>query len=48
MHKELNQTSRNTGFDNSLNLVVGTIGEVGNGPACIDKDFIIQGVNELS
>lgn len=47
MQKKLNKSARDTGLDNGLNLIVGTVGKVRNGPACIDQDFIVEGVNKL-
>jgi len=42
MHKKLNQAAGNASFNDGLNLVVGTIREIRNSPAGIDKNFVIQ------
>jgi len=47
VHEKLNQSARNASLNNGLNLVVGSIGEVRDGPAGIDKDLVIKGVDEL-
>lgn len=47
MHQQLYETAGNTGLDDSLNLVVGSIREVGDGPARVDEDFVIERVDEL-
>lgn len=47
MHKELNQSTGNAGLNNSLDLVVRTIREVGDSPASINQDFVVQRVNQL-
>jgi hypothetical protein len=47
MHQELNEAAGDTGFDDGLDLVVGTVREVRDGPACVDQDLVVKGVNEL-
>ena len=47
MHKKLYETARNTGLNDRLNFVVGSIGEVRDGPASVDEDFIVKRVDEL-
>lgn len=47
MHEQLDKATRDTGFDDSLDLIVRAIGEVGNSPTRINQDFIVQGVDEL-
>lgn len=47
MHEEFNQTSRNSCFDDGLDLIIGTIGKIGDGPASIDEDFVIKHVDKL-
>lgn len=41
MEEKLNQSAGNTSFDNGLNLLVGAVGKVRNGPAGIDENFVI-------
>jgi hypothetical protein len=47
VHQELYETARDTGLDDSLDLVVGAIGEVGDSPAGIDEDFVVERVDKL-
>jgi hypothetical protein len=47
VHQQLYETTRDAGLNDSLDLVVGTIAEVGNGPAGIDQNLVVQGVNKL-
>lgn len=47
MEQELNESAGDASLDNSLNLFVGTIRKVRNRPASVDKDLIIERVNEL-
>lgn len=47
MHEEFDQTTRDTGFDNGLNLVIRSIGEVGNCPAGVDQNFVVKGIDEF-
>jgi hypothetical protein len=45
MRKKLHKTARNTSFNDSLDLVIGTIGKVGDSPAGINKNFVIERVD---
>lgn len=47
MHQQLHETTGDAGFDNGLDLVVRSVGEVGDGPAGIDQDFIVKHVYQL-
>ena len=47
MHEEFDETTRNTGLNDGLNFVIGPIGEVRDGPASVDEDFIIERVDKL-
>ena len=47
MHQEVHKTPADTGFNNSLDLIVGTVREVGNRPAGVDEDLVIEGVDQL-
>lgn len=47
MHEKLNETARDIGLNDGLDLIVGSIGKVRNGPACIDQDLVVEGVDEL-
>jgi hypothetical protein len=47
MHEKLDETARNTGLNDRLNFVIGSIGEVRDGPAGVDEDFIVQRVDKL-
>ena len=47
MEQELNESAGDASLDNSLNLFVGTIRKVRNRPASVDKDLIIERVDEL-
>jgi hypothetical protein len=47
VHQELDKSAWNTRFDDCLNFVVGTIREVGYGPAGIDEDLVVERVDEL-
>ena len=47
MHKKFHQAARNACFNNSLDLIIGTIRQVGNSPASIDKDLVIQHINKF-
>lgn len=47
MQQKLNKSAWDTGLDNSLNLIVGTVGQIRNGPAGIDQDLVIERVNKL-
>ena len=47
VHEELHQATGDTGLNNGLNLVVGTIGQVRDSPASVNQDLVIQHVDEL-
>ena len=47
VHQELYETTRDASLNDSLDLVVGAIGKIGDGPASIDKDFVVERVDEL-
>lgn len=47
MQEELNKSARNARLDNGLNLIVGAVRKVRNGPASIDQDLVIERVNKL-
>lgn len=47
VHEELNKTPGNASLDNRLDLVVGSIREVGDGPASVNKNLIVERVDEL-
>jgi hypothetical protein len=47
MHEKLDETTRNTGLNDRLNFVIGSIREVRDGPAGVDEDFIVQRVDKL-
>ena len=47
MHQQLYKTTGDTSLNDSLNFIVGSIGEVGNGPASIDENFVIQRVDKF-
>lgn len=47
MHEQLHQTARNASFDDGLNLVVGTVREIRDGPAGIDQNLIVERVDKL-
>jgi len=48
VHQQLHETAGDAGLDHGLDLVVGAIREVGNGPAGVDEHLVIEGVYELS
>lgn len=48
MHEQLHKTTRDTSFDDCLNLVIGTIRQVGDSPAGINQNFIVKGIDKLS
>ena len=48
MHEQLNQATRDAGFNNSLDLIVRAVGKVGDGPAGINQNLIVEGVDKLS
>lgn len=47
MHEEINKTPANSRLDHSLDLVVGPIREIRDGPTRINQNFIVERVNEL-
>jgi hypothetical protein len=47
VHEQLHQAAWNTSLNDSLNLVVGAVRKVGNGPARIDKDLVVERVYEF-
>lgn len=47
VHKEVHETAANSGFDDGLDLVVGPVGKVRNGPASVNEDLVIKGVDEF-
>jgi hypothetical protein len=47
VHKELHQATGDTGLNNGLDLVVGTIRQVRDSPASIDQDLVVQHVDKL-
>src|SRR4051812_41368868 len=48
MHQQLDKSAGNASLNDCLDLVIGTVGQVRDGPAGIDEDLIIKGVDELS
>jgi hypothetical protein len=47
MHQQLYKSARDASLDHSLDLVVGAVGKVRDGPARIDENFVIQRVDQL-
>jgi hypothetical protein len=47
MHKEFGKAAGNAGLNHGLDLVVGAIGKVGDGPAGIDQDLVVERVDEF-
>jgi hypothetical protein len=47
VHQKIHQASTHPGLDDSLNLVIRAIGEVGDCPTGVDEDFIVEGIYEL-
>ena len=47
MHEEIHESPANTGLDDSLDLVVGAVREVRDGPARVNQNLIVERVNEL-
>ena len=47
MHEQLNETTGDVSLDDGLDLVVGTIREIRDGPAGIDEDLVVERVDEL-
>ena len=46
-HEQVHKSSAYTTLNDSLNLVVGSIGKVTDSPTSIDQDLIVERVNEL-
>ena len=47
MHEQLNETTGDISLNDGLDLVVGTIREIRDGPAGIDEDLVVERVDEL-
>ena len=47
MLKQLYQTTGNASLDDCLDLIIGAVREVRDRPTSIDKDFIIERIDEL-
>jgi len=47
VHEQLYQAARNVCLDDSLDLVVGAVGKVRDGPAGVDEDLVVKRVDEL-
>jgi len=47
VHEKLDKTAGNVGLDDCLDLIVGSVRKVRDGPACIDENLVIQGVDKL-
>ena len=47
MHEQLYKATGNTRFNDSLDFVIGTIRKIGNGPASINQNLVIQRVDKL-
>ena len=47
VHEEVNQTPADTGFNDSLNLIVRTVREVRNCPARVDEDLVVERVDQF-
>lgn len=47
LHKEVNQSSADTALDDSLDLVVGTVGQVADSPTSVNEDLVVKRVDEL-
>jgi hypothetical protein len=47
MHEKLYETARNTGLNDGLNFVIGSIREVRDGPTSVDEDFIVERVDKF-
>jgi hypothetical protein len=47
MHEQLHQSAGNASFNDGLDLIVGSIGKVRDGPASINQYLIVKGVDEL-
>ena len=47
VHEQLYKTAGDASLNDGLDLVVGAIGKVGDGPAGVDEDFVVERVYEL-
>jgi hypothetical protein len=47
MHQQLYETTRDTSLNDGLDLIVGSIRKVRDRPAGVNKNFVIQRVNQL-
>jgi hypothetical protein len=47
VHQQLDKTAGNASLDDGLNLVVGAVGEVRDGPAGVNEDLVVERVDEL-
>jgi hypothetical protein len=47
MHEQLHQSAGDASFNDGLDLIIGSIGKVRDGPASINQDLIVKGVDEL-
>jgi len=41
VHEELNQSAHNTGFDDLVDLLIGSVRQVGDGPADVGEDLVV-------
>ena len=48
MHQKFDEATGDASLDDCLDLVVGAIREVRNCPACIDENFVVERIYELS
>ena len=46
-HEQLHEAADDTALNDSLDLVVASVAQVGDGPACVDEDLVIQGEHKL-
>jgi hypothetical protein len=47
VHQQLNEPTRDASFDDGLDLIVGTVREVRDGPAGIDQHLVVEREDEL-
>jgi hypothetical protein len=47
VHQQLDKTAGYASLDDGLNLVVGAVGEVRDGPAGVNEDLVVERVDEL-
>ncbi len=47
MHEEINEAPANARLDDSLDLVVGAIRKVRDGPAGVNQDLVIERVDQF-